>query len=506
VSAPTSSESSAGTGGTGAPGGAPVRVVVLGSGPGGYVAALRAAHLGASVTLVEKDLIGGTCLNRGCIPTKALLASAEALAHARAGQSFGFNVTGAVVPDFGAMMARKERVVGQIRESVQVLLKKAGVTVVGGTGRLAPERRVVVQTTPASSGAGASGTAGANAAETLTLEADKIIIATGSEPAYLPMFDFTQPTVLTSTSALELTEVPGSLLIVGAGAIGCEFASFFAELGTQITIVEMMAQMLPQEDARLAKQFQGVYRKRGIKVLLNTKVEAITEYGADHVVAKLSDGSEVTAEKVLVSVGRRPNTADIGLEDVGVELDARGFIKVSERLETSAPGIYAIGDVVGGMLLAHVASHEALVAADNCVGALGGPAGGQKERDLRFVPSCTYSHPEVASVGLTEDQAAAQGHVPLTGTYRFPALGKAVAMGEEVGYVQLVADSESDLLLGASMMGPHVTDLIHEVAVALKNGLTVRELGDTIHAHPTLAEAVMEAAHDVHGESVHVTR
>jgi dihydrolipoamide dehydrogenase len=348
---------------------------------------------------------------------------------------------------------------------------------------------VVVQTS--SAGVGAAGAPGGG--ETVILEADKIIIATGSEPAYLPMFDFTQPTVLTSTSALELTEVPGSLLIVGAGAIGCEFASFFAELGTQITIVEMMAQMLPQEDARLAKQFQGVYRKRGIKVLLNTKVEAITEYGADHVVAKLSDGSEVTAEKVLVSVGRRPNTADIGLEDVGVELDARGFIKVSERLETSAPGIYAIGDVVGGMLLAHVASHEALVAADNCVGALGGPAGGQKERDLRFVPSCTYSHPEVASVGLT-------------GTYRFPALGKAVAMGEEVGYVQLVADSESDLLLGASMMGPHVTDLIHEVAVALKNGLTVRELGDTIHAHPTLAEAVMEAAHDVHGESVHVTR
>ncbi len=457
--------------------------------------------------MVERDLIGGTCLNRGCIPTKALLASAEALARARAGQDYGFTVSGEVVPDFAAMMARKERVVRQIRESVEMLLKKAGVKVVRGTGRLASGLRVVVE----------AGAAAGPGAEAVTVEADKIIIATGSEPAQLPMFDFSQPSVLTSTSALELTTIPRSLLIVGAGAIGCEFASFFAELGTQITIVEMMPQMLPQEDNRLAKQFQGVYRKRGIQVLLSTKVEEITAYAADHVTARLSDGSEVTAEKILVSVGRSPNTSGIGLEEAGVEVDPRGYVKVDERLETSAPGIYAIGDVNGGLLLAHVASHEAVVAAENCVGAAGagakpaagapatpGGATGARQRDLRFVPSCTYSHPEVASVGLSEDEALAAGHEPVTGTYRFPALGKAVAIGEEVGYVQLVADRQSDRLLGASMMGPHVTDLIHEVAVALQNGLTVRELGETIHAHPTLAEAVMEAAHDVHGESVHV--
>jgi dihydrolipoamide dehydrogenase len=501
--------SGSGSGGSGADA---VRVVVLGSGPGGYVAALRAAHLGASVTLVEKGLVGGTCLNRGCIPTKALLASSDALTRARAGQDFGFTVTGEVVADFGAMMARKERVVTQIRDSVEMLLKKAGVKVVRGTGRLAVGLRVVVQSGGTAAGASADGAA-TGAPEAVTLEADKVIIATGSEPAALPMFDFSQPSVLTSTSALALNAIPRSLLIVGAGAIGCEFASFFGELGTEITMVEMMPQMLPQEDARLAKQFQGIYRKRGIKVLLNTKVEEIAEYGADHVTAKLSDGSEVTAEKMLVSIGRRPNTADIGLEEAGVQVDARGYITVNERLETSAPGIYAIGDVNGGILLAHVASHEALVAADNCVGgAKGGAAagtvdtGGARERDLRFVPSCTYSHPEVASVGLTEDQAAAKGYETLTGTYRFPALGKAVALGEEVGYVQLVADSKSDLLLGASMMGPHVTDLIHEVALAMHNGLTVRQLGNVIHAHPTLAEAVMEAAHDVHGESVHVAR
>jgi dihydrolipoamide dehydrogenase len=488
---------SAGTGpasaGAGAPGeGAGTRVVVLGGGPGGYVAALRAAHLGAAVTLVEKDLIGGTCLNYGCIPTKALLASVDALTRARRGEDYGFKVTGEVLPDFAGMMARKERVVTQIRESVEVLLKKAKVTVVRGTGRLTPDRRVVVEVAPAS-GAVAAGE------ESLTLDADKIIIATGSDAAHLPMFDFTHPAILTSTSALELERIPESLLIVGAGAIGCEFASIFAELGSQITMVEMMPQMLPQEDARLAKQFQGVYRKRGIKVLLETKVESIVEYAADHVVAKLSDGSEVAAEKVLVSVGRRPNSSGLDLEQAGVQTDARGFITVNERLETSVPGVYAIGDVNGGIMLAHVASHEALVAAENCLG-------GRRQRDLRFVPSCTYSHPEVASVGLSEEQAANQGYEAVTGTYRFPGLGKAIAIGEEVGYVQLVADRKTDLLLGASMMGPHVTDLVHEVAVALQNGLTVGQLGGTIHAHPTLAEAVMEAAHDVHGGSVHVAR
>ncbi len=470
-------------GSTDTPSGAPTRIVVLGSGPGGYVAALRAARHGAAVTLVEKDLIGGTCLNRGCIPTKALLASADALARARSGEKYGFEVSGEVRPDLARMMERKNGVVTQIRGNVEVLLKKAKVQVVRGTGRLAPGNKVLVETE----------------AETTTLEADRIIVATGSEPALLPMFDFGHPSILTSTSALELEKIPESMLIVGAGVIGCEFASFFAELGTQITMVEMMPQMLPLEDERLAKQFQSVYRKRGIQVMLKTRVEAIAEYADDHVVAKLADGSEVRAEKVLVSVGRKPNSSDLGLEAVGVEVDARGYVVVNEYLETTAPGIYAIGDVNGGQMLAHVASHEAFVAVDNCLGA-------RRARDLRSTPSCTYSHPEVASVGLNEKQALENGYQPVTGTYRFPALGKAIAMGEDVGYVQLIADKETDMVLGASMMGPHVTDVIHEVALAVQNGLTVSQLGETIHAHPTIAEAVMEAAHDVHGESVHIAQ
>jgi dihydrolipoamide dehydrogenase len=456
------------------------RIAVLGGGPGGYVAALRAAQRGAAVTLVEKDLIGGTCLNRGCIPTKAFLASAEALARARAGEEYGFTVTGEVRPDLARIVERKERIVTQLRDSVKVLLRKAHVQVIQGRGRLRSAGALLVDT-----GSG-----------TVTVEADRIIIATGSEPAHLPLFDFTQPTVLTSTSVLGLRQIPASLLIVGAGSIGCEFAAFFAELGTKVTLVEMMDQILPLEDRRLAKQFQNAYRKRGIQVLVKTRVEAIEEYAADRVVARLSNGSQVAVEKILVSAGREPNTGDIGLEDVGVETDSRGYVVTNDYLETSIPHVYSIGDVNGGLMLAHVASYEALVAVDNCLG-------GRHMCDLAVVPSCTYSSPEVASVGLSEEQATERGYEPVTGTYRFAALGKALALGEDTGYVQLVVDKKSDLVLGANMLGPHVTDIIHEVALAVRNRLTARQLADTIYAHPTLAEAVMEAAHDVHNESVH---
>lgn len=471
-----------------------IKVVVIGGGPGGYVAALRAARHGATVTLLENDLVGGTCLNRGCIPTKALLASADALSRARAGEEYGFAVAGDITPDLERMMARKDGIVTRLRENVEVLLKKAGVDVIRGTGRLAGPGKVMVQAGIAAGEAGAA---------SIPIEADRIIIATGSEPARPALFDFAHPNILTSTEALTLKEIPASLLVVGAGVIGCEFASFYAEMGTKITMVEMLPQMLPLEDGRLAKQFQGVYRKRGIQVLLKTKVESVSEYADDHVTAKLSDGSEVAVEKILVSVGREPNSAGLGLETADVEVDRRGYVVVDEYLETTAPTIYAIGDVNGGMMLAHVASYEAFVAVDN---ALAGTAEERQVRDLRSTPACTYSMPEVASVGLTEEQAKDDGYEPVTGTYRFAALGKAIAIGEEVGYVQLVADRQTDLLLGASMMGPHVTDVIHEIAVALKAGMTVAELGKTIHAHPTLAEAVMEAAHDVHRESVHIAR
>lgn len=458
-----------------------VRIVIIGGGPGGYVAGIRAAQRGADVTVVEKDLLGGTCLNRGCIPTKALLGSVEALHKARSGGEFGFTVASDVTPDFARMMERKSAISTQLRDGIQALLKKNKVTLVQGEGRIVGPGAVQVET----------------AEGAVSLEADKIIVATGSEPARLPFFDFDQPTVLTSTSALELTSIPESLLIVGAGVIGCEFASVFSELGTKITMVEMMPQMLPLEDTRLAKQFQGIFKKKGIEVLLKTKVDGIAEYAPDHITANIEGGRQITAEKMLVSIGRQPNSKGIGLETVGVETDGRGYIVVNDKLETSAPNIYAIGDINGGIMLAHVASYEGLVAVENCLG-------GSVERDLKVVPSCIYTLPEIASIGLTEIQAKDEGFEPITGTFRLGASGKALAIGEAVGYIQIIADRNTDKVLGANMMGPHVTDLIHEIAVAVKNGLTVRQIGDTIHAHPTIGEALMEAAHDVHGESVHV--
>jgi len=457
------------------------RIVIIGGGPGGYVAAIRAAQRGADVTVVEKDLLGGTCLNRGCIPTKALLGSVEALHKARSGADFGFGIAGEIVPDFTRMMERKNEISKLLRDGIHGLFKKNKVKLVVGTGRITSPTTVDVDT----------------AEGVVTIEADKLIVATGSEPARLPFFDFDQPTVLTSTSALQLEKIPETLLIIGAGVIGCEFASVFSELGTKITIVEMMPQMLPLEDKRLAKQFQGIFKKKGIEVLLKTKVEGIAEYAEDHITANIEGGQQITAEKMLVSIGRQPNTQGIGLEAIGVETDGRGYIVVNDKLETNVPGVYAIGDVNGGILLAHVASYEGLVAVENCLG-------GNEERDLKVVPSCVYTLPEIASIGLNEDQARDEGYNPITGTFRLGAAGKALAIGEAQGYIQIVADEATDKVIGANMMGPHVTDLIHEIAVAIKNGLTVKQIGDTIHAHPTIGEALMEAAHDVHGESVHV--
>ena len=457
------------------------RIVIVGGGPGGYVAGIRAAQRGAQVTVVEKDLVGGTCLNRGCVPTKAILGSVEAIHKARAGEEFGFKVGGDIEPDFARIMERKNEISKKLRDGIQGLFKRSKVELLVGQGRIVSADRVEVETTDG----------------VKSLAADKIIIATGSEPAELPFFDFSQPTVLDSTAALEMEQVPKSLLIIGAGVIGCEFASIFSELGTDITMVEMMPQMLPLEDKRLAKQFQSIFRKKGINVMLKSKVESVADYGDNSITVDLEGGDQVTAEKMLVSIGRRPNTQDIGLEDVGVEMDQRGYIKVNDRLETSVEGIYAIGDVNGGILLAHVASAEGLVAVENCLG-------GNEERDLSVVPSCIYTMPEIASVGLTESQAREEGFKPVTGTFRLGASGKAMAIGEDVGYIQIVADEKTDKILGANMMGPHVTDLIHEIAVAVRKGLTVKDVGDTIHAHPTIGEAVMEACHDVHGESVHV--
>jgi len=443
------------------------------------VAAIRAAQLGAQVTLVERDLLGGTCLNRGCIPTKALLASIQVLRYLQEAPDFGIEV-GGYKANLAHMQARKEQIVATLRNGIQLLLRRNKVEYIAGSGRLVDPHTVAVQTPLGER----------------RLEADYIVLATGSEPAHLRGFDFGHPAILTSTEALELTEPPKSLLIVGAGAIGCEFACIFSALGTQVIMVEMMEQILPQEDRRLAGYLAQSLSKQGIRILTKTVVDAITEYRPTGVMARLTNGETVAAEKVLVSIGRTPNTRGIGLEEAGVAINDRGFVQVDACLRTTVPNIYAVGDCKGGQLLAHIAAAEGLCAAENVHGA-------NKQMDYNVVPSCIYTIPEVASVGLTPDRAAAAGIAVNTGRFSFGASGKALAMGQAQGFVQLVVDKATNRLLGAQIFGPHATDLIHEAALAIRNGLTAAQVAETIHAHPTLSEAIMEAAYGALGRAIH---
>ena len=455
-------------------------VVVIGAGPGGYPAAIRAAQRGAKVTVVEKEKVGGTCLNWGCIPTKALLASAELIAHAREAEKFGVKITG-IEPDWTAIQERKQKITDTLVGGILQLLKANGITLVEGTGSITADKNVLVKTADGE----------------VTFEAGSIIIATGSDPAELPTFDFSKPAVMTSTDALALDHVPKSLIIVGSGVIGSEFACVFSTLGTEIVMVELMARMLPTEDSRVAKQMRSTFRKAGIDIKTETTVEEVLEYRDDGIKVKLSSGEEIEAEKLLVSIGRKFNSAGLGLEDLGVDADERGRIMVNDKMETTVPGIYAIGDVVGGILLAHTATFEGLVAAENATG-------GNATIDYTVVPACIFTTPEIGSVGLNADKAAEQGIEVNVSRFSFGALGKALAMGEDYGFVQLVIDAKTDKILGAQIMGPHASDLVHEVAIAMKMGATAEDIATTIHAHPSLPEAIMEAAEAAHGKSIHV--
>ncbi|MEJ5185571.1 MAG: dihydrolipoyl dehydrogenase [Candidatus Geothermincolales bacterium] len=455
------------------------KLVVIGGGPGGYVAAIRAAQLGSGVVLVEKDLLGGTCLNRGCIPTKAMLACTEVLDAIREAEAYGISV-GEPKPDLKAMVERKEKVSEQLRNGIAQLLKANKVELVKGFGRLAAPDRVVVETENGE----------------VTIETEKVIIATGSEPARLPTFDFDQPAILTSTEGLELTEIPSSMIIVGSGVVGSEFATVFSSLGTKVTMVELMDRILPTEDERIATQMKRLLNKRGIEILTGTTIEEVVEYRPDGVKVRLSTGQELEAEKLLVSIGRALNSRGIGLEEVGIETGKRGEIVVNERMETNIPGVYAIGDVVGGILLAHVASFEGICAAENAMGL-------DSVMNYDVVPACIFTEPEIASVGLNPSKAEERGMEVKVGRFMFGGLGKALAMGKGQGFVQLVVEASTDKVVGCQIMGPHASDLIHEVALAIRLGATAKDIGSTIHAHPTLAEAIMEAAEAVHDRAIH---
>ncbi len=455
-------------------------LVVIGGGPGGYTAAIRAAQKGAKVGLVEKDRVGGTCLNRGCIPTKALYYSAKNLLTIKKAERFGITIT-EVEFHISEAVRRKNDVVTRLVGGIEQLLKANRIELVRGVGSIEGRGKVRVES--------ADGTVE-------LVGAKSIIIATGSEPALIPLFNMDDINVITSTEALDLTRVPESLLVIGGGVMGCEFANIFSAFGSSVKIVEILPRILSTEDPQVVRVVERTFKKRGVEVFTGTGVEEINVVEEGRVETRLTDGSTLTTEKVLVTIGRSFNSSGIGLEDGGVTIDDKGRIEVNSRMETSAPGIYAIGDVTGGMLLAHVAAKEGVVAVENALG-------GTEEMDYSVIPSGIFTEPEIASVGMREKEAKEQEIEVKVGRFPYAASGKALTMDEPDGFVQIVADATTDRVLGATMVGAHATDLIGEVAVAIRQGAKATDIADTVHAHPTLPELVMEAAEDVHGMAIH---
>jgi len=459
-------------------------IAILGAGPGGYVAALRATQLDARVTLVEEDAVGGVCLNRGCIPTKALLRSAQVYRLVQEADTFGLHIEGSVTPDWNAIQSRKQTIVRRLVRGVDVLLRKAGVQVIQGRGRFVGPRSIEVSTPTG----------------TEHIEAQNVIIATGSRPARLPLPGMDLPGVIDSTQCLSLEEVPSRLLIVGGGVVGVEFASIYGALGSDVTIVEMLDRLLPQMDTDLASGLARTLHQRGIHSHLSSRVTQVDliEGALKAAVITPEGAASIDADQILVAVGRRPNVEDLGLEAIGVRVEKSG-IPVDAQMQTNVPGVYAIGDVTGHLLLAHVAMEGGKVAAEN---ALGHTA----RLNLSAVPACAYTDPEVASVGLTEAQARDAGHTLQIGRFPLNANGKALTYGEAHGFVKIVSDTRFGEVLGMHILAPHASDLIHEGALAMTLEATLDELIATIHGHPALGEAVHEAAMAARGEALHLPR
>jgi dihydrolipoamide dehydrogenase len=462
-------------------------LAVIGAGPGGYVAAARAAQLGLRTALVEKEpRMGGTCLLRGCIPTKALIQAAEVwqLCH-RGARTFGVDVPEASF-DWARIQKRKEMVITKGTKGIELLLKNAGVEVIRGHGRLRGGGRIAV--------VAADGTAREIAAE-------KIVLATGSTTAAIPHLEPDGERILTSDHLLEAASLPASMIVLGAGAVGVEFAAVLQAFGCKVTLVEMLPHILPLEDPDCAEEVHRYLKRKGMKIFAGTRAEGVekTDGGVRAVLAGVESGEkvEVEAEQLLVAVGRRPVTADVGLESTRAEVDRRGYVGADAMMQTDEPGLYAIGDVVATPQLAHVASREALVAA--------GHAAGRPLPPIRYdrVPSCTYSNPEVASVGLTQAAAEGRGHAVAVGRFDFAALAKATILGEPHGFVKVVADAETGAVLGVHMVGPRVTELIAGPTGAVELEAGLERWSETIHPHPTLSEAVLEAVHAALGEPLH---
>ena len=459
-------------------------LVVIGAGPGGYVAAIRAAQLGMRVACVEKDeALGGTCLNVGCIPSKALLDSSELFHQARHGLgAHGVNVSG-VELDLGAMMTRKDRVVRGLTQGVASLFKKNKVVWVQGAARLAAPGRVAVR--------GAQGEQ--------TLEAARVLIASGSEPAPLRTLPFDGERIVSSTEALSLSRVPARMLVVGAGAVGLELGSVWSRLGAEVTVVEIVDRILPGMDGGMAGQLQRALERQGLSFRLATEARGAVRAGNGvRVTVASKDGSaDVEADVVLVAIGRRPYMNGLGVRELGVKVDERGRIVVNDRFETSVAGVFAIGDVIAGPMLAHKASEEGVIAVE-CM------AGQPAHVNYDAIPNIVYTWPELASVGLSEEEAAARGVAVAVGTFPFVANGRARCLNETDGGVKVLAGVRTDRIVGLHILGPRASDLIAEAALAMEFDASAEDVARSIHGHPTLPEAIKEAALAVSKRAIHI--
>jgi dihydrolipoamide dehydrogenase len=466
-------------------------LVILGGGTGGYVAAIRASQLGLKTAIVEKGKLGGTCLHKGCIPSKALLRSAEVYATAKRSEEFGV-ITNDVSINFTKVQERKNKIIETLHKGVQHLMKQGKIDVFEGTGRiLGPS---IFSPMP-----GTISVEMNNGTENEMLIPKNVIVATGSRPRTLPGLEIDGNYVMSSDEALSLEALPNSIIIVGGGVIGIEWASMLSDFGVKVTVIEYADRIIPTEDKEISKEMQRVMKKKGIQIVTGAKVlpETLIKDNDVRISAEVKGSvKEFSAEKLLVSVGRQANVEGIGLENTEIQVE-KGFIVTNEFFQTKESHIYAIGDCIGGLQLAHVASHEGIIAVEHIAGENPLPL------DYNLVSRCIYSNPEVSSVGLTEDQAIEKGFKVKTGKFSFRAIGKALVFGESDGFVKIIADEETNDILGVHMIGPHVTDMISEAGLAMVLDATPWEIGHTIHPHPTLSEAIGEAALAVDGKAIH---
>lgn len=460
-------------------------VIVIGAGPGGYVAAIRASQLGLKTAIVEKEYMGGVCLNVGCIPSKSLLKNADvAYTLRKRGKEFGFKFDNLEL-DFSAAVKRSRQVSNRLTKGVGFLMTKNNIEVLMGTAKLIAKNRVQVTAEDGSS---------------QELQAKNIILSTGAYSASIPGVEVDGKRILSYKEAILQNEQPQSVVIIGAGAIGVEFATIWNSYGTEVTIVEMLPRLVPLEDEEVGQELGKAFKKQGVKILTGHRVQKVetTNTGVRVTVSDDSGEKVLEADQALMAIGFRPNSTGLGLEEIGVETDSRGFVKIDDRMATNVPGVWAIGDVTGKLLLAHVASTQGMVCAENIAGVE------TVTLDYRMMPRATYCHPQVASFGLTEAQASQEGYEVKVGRFPFQPNGKALGLGENTGFIKIISDAKYGEILGAHMIGPEVSELLPELTLAHTMELTAAEISRNVHAHPTLSEAIMEAAHDIEGHLIHM--